>query len=333
MKINTQDFLECFRYENRNYNVYADSTDALLKSRNRDLKTCNEQLKIISNSIEESTQFINLNPDTDTSFLKLEVKGLKEHRDIWEELKELRIKKFLSPSYIIAYITFPGIIFHEFSHWLACKCVGAKVFSIVLFSDSIDFIDNMREGYDKDTAKAIDVYGYVSHRKVNGYSKNFLLGFSPFIFGTFASIVIFTVFLFISTNVLWIDLLLGWLGLSIAYNAFPSIGSDDKGINNAIIHDPKVHVPSFTRYFALLSTPIVVFMAILINKFKFQYKRCNLYQILYPIFLFLIVELYKMWSLNFISSLSIAIMLFTYYSIQKFKGVFTDMRNEYFAKS
>ncbi len=69
--------------------------------------------------------------------------------------------------------------------------------------------------------------------------------------------------------------------------------------------------------------------------FRIEYKgyRYNLDQILYPIFLFIIVELYKIWSLNFILSLSITIILFTYYSIQKYKGIFTDMRNEYFAKS
>ncbi|VVB93630.1 Uncharacterised protein [uncultured archaeon] len=333
MKINTQDFVECFRHENRNHNVWADSNEVLLNSRNRDLKTCNEQLGLINYCIETSTQFINLDPNTDTSALKLQVETLKELRDSWKELKKLRIKKVLSPSYIMAYITKPGVIFHEISHWLACKCVGAKVVSKpLLFNDSIDYIDNMRMGYDKDTAKAIDVYGYVSHSKVNGYSKNFLIGFSPFIFGTLASIV---VFFFTPTNILWIDILLGWLGFSIAYNVFPSIGSDDKDFNNAIIHDPKVHVPSHTRYFALSSIPMITFMGKFMNTFTIEYNKCryNLYQILYPIFLFVIVELYKIWSLKFILSLSIAIILFMYYSIRKFKGIFTDMRNEYFSKS
>ncbi len=178
MKINTQDFLECFRHENRNHNVWADSKDALHETGNRDLKTCNEQLRIINHCIETSTQFINLDPNIDTSPLKLQLETLLELRDCWEELKELRIKKILSPSYVMAHITFPGVIFHEISHWIACKRVGAKVSKTVLFSDSIDYIDNMRMemGYNKDTAKAIDVYGYVSHSKVNSYSRNFLIG-------------------------------------------------------------------------------------------------------------------------------------------------------------
>lgn len=111
------------------------------------------------------------------------------------------------PGEVIAILTFPGIIIHEFAHKIFCQISGVPVYEVCYF----------RVG---------NPAGYVKHGAVYGYSQAFLIDVAPFIIN---SLLAFTIFLFaINIPENFINYVLYWLGISIAMHSFPSSGDADK---------------------------------------------------------------------------------------------------------
>lgn len=107
----------------------------------------------------------------------------------------------LHSGWLIAILTFPGIIVHEWAHKFFCNRARVPVYKTCYF----------RLG---------NPAGYVIHGPVNGYLKAFLIDVAPFIMNTSIAFVIFLVAantsLGITTYVLY------WLGISVAMHSFPS---------------------------------------------------------------------------------------------------------------
>ena len=108
--------------------------------------------------------------------------------------------------WLIAILTFPGIIVHEWAHKFFCNRAGVPVYKTCYF----------RLG---------NPAGYVIHGQVNSYGKAFLINIAPFIANTTIALIIFLVAVNISPGIA--AYFLYWLGISIAMHSFPSSGDAD----------------------------------------------------------------------------------------------------------
>lgn len=134
------------------------------------------------------------------------------------------------PGFIIAWITFPGVIVHEIAHQLFCKLYGIKVVKVCYF----------RFG---------NPAGYVMHGPAKKPWHSVMTSIGPFFINSIAGAIIgFPAVLRISWGSFDIlDLLLAWLGISIAMHAFPSTG-DAKNIWRTVKSDG---TPLGTKIFAI----------------------------------------------------------------------------------
>lgn len=112
------------------------------------------------------------------------------------------------PGFLIAILTFPGVIVHELAHQFFCRLMGVPVFKVCYFR-----IGNPA--------------GYVIHEPPPSAWASLLIGLGPFLINTIVGVLIafpavLTVFKLSSGDVL--DGFLIWLGVSIAMHAFPSTG-------------------------------------------------------------------------------------------------------------
>ena len=107
------------------------------------------------------------------------------------------------PGYIIALITFPGIIFHELGHEWFCKWTGVTVHEVCYFTF---------EGPG----------GYVIHERPEKFYQAFFITLGPFITGTLISLLIFILCKLAALVHPWLESSLLWLGISVAMHSFPS---------------------------------------------------------------------------------------------------------------
>jgi len=112
------------------------------------------------------------------------------------------------PGFLIAIVTFPGVIVHELGHFVFCKLFKLPVFDVCFF----------RVG---------NPSGYVIHGATKNAGQHMLITFGPFIVNTLLGAVIaapavIPVMQFDGGGLL--DYFLIWLGVSIAMHAFPSTG-------------------------------------------------------------------------------------------------------------
>lgn len=129
----------------------------------------------------------------------------------------------------IDFLTFPGIMVHEFAHKLFCDLAGIKVYKVRYF----------RFG---------NPAGYVIHAAAPGYPEAFLISIAPFLVNTFFALIAFIMATFVPPSQQIIALLLCWLGISIAMHSFPS-GQD---ADNLWQHSKKAWKRNF---WALLGFP------------------------------------------------------------------------------
>ena len=115
---------------------------------------------------------------------------------------------------ILSYITFPGVIVHEFAHAWACRQLGIRVIKICY----------LRIG---------NPLGYVLHERPVYAIQHIMVAVAPFFVSTFFALAISSMAsaLFASNALAeFHDLLMPsalWLGFSIALHAFPSSGDAD----------------------------------------------------------------------------------------------------------
>jgi len=103
--------------------------------------------------------------------------------------------------WLIALVTFPGIILHEWAHKFFCDRTHVPVHKICYF----------RLG---------NPAGYVIHDQVDNYGKAFLIATAPFLVNTVIAVILFFIAIIIPLGL--ITYLFCWLGISIAMHAFPS---------------------------------------------------------------------------------------------------------------
>jgi hypothetical protein len=140
------------------------------------------------------------------------------------------------PGFVIALLTFPGVIVHEAAHLLFCRITGLAVFDVKFF-------------------QLKNPSGYVIHEQTDDFYKTFLVSMGPFFVNTFLCIL-FCSAAFLPVWELKIDdylaYFLYWLGLSIGMHAFPS--------NHDLSHIWKL-APQYVKkgnLLAILSYPIVI---------------------------------------------------------------------------
>lgn len=143
---------------------------------------------------------------------------------------------FLIPGFIISIITFPGVIVHEFAHYLFCKIYRVAVFEVCFI-------------------RAGNPAGYVIHEPPRFAWQQVMIGIGPFFVNTILGALIgfpaaFAVYEFGSTNPM--HYLMLYLGITIAMHAFPSTG-DASTIWNALWGEKSIaSVP-----LKILATPLV----------------------------------------------------------------------------
>jgi len=111
------------------------------------------------------------------------------------------------PGWIIALLTFPGVIIHEFAHKIACDMTNVRVYRVCYFQ-----IGNPA--------------GYVEHEPPWKYSQAFTITVAPFLVNSIVAILIFALALKTPLNMeiygIKLRYILYWLGISIGMHAFPS---------------------------------------------------------------------------------------------------------------
>lgn len=108
------------------------------------------------------------------------------------------------------FLTFPGVMIHEWSHQIFCRIFGLNVIKVVYF-------------------KFGNPSGYVIHESPRTYLQSLGIAVGPIIFNSLISIMLsYAIYLTPSNS--W-RLILLWLSFSIAAHAFPS-GQDLKGASH-----------------------------------------------------------------------------------------------------
>lgn len=121
------------------------------------------------------------------------------------------------PWWFITILTFPGIIVHELSHELFCGLFGVRVHKVCYF----------RLG---------NPAGYVIHDPPEKGSHRIFISVGPFLLNSIAGALIAlpgTMAILHMHPWRRLDIILLWLGISIAMHAFPSTG-DAKGVWKAL---------------------------------------------------------------------------------------------------
>jgi hypothetical protein len=114
---------------------------------------------------------------------------------------------FFIPGIIISILTFPGVIIHEFGHYIFCKVRKVQVFDAKFFQLNLN------------------VSGYVIHKEPDDFLSVFLISIGPLIVNTILCLLVtlpaaIPYYLFGDRSIITYFYI--WLGLSIGMHAFPS---------------------------------------------------------------------------------------------------------------
>jgi hypothetical protein len=114
--------------------------------------------------------------------------------------------------WLIAILTFPGIILHEWAHKFFCDRTRVPVYKTCYF----------RLG---------NPTGYVIHGQVDNYGKAFLISTAPFLVNTIIAAIFFVIAVILPLGLA--AYILYWLGISIAMHSFPSSQDADNLWSNS----------------------------------------------------------------------------------------------------
>ncbi len=135
---------------------------------------------------------------------------------------------------LIAIVTFPGVILHEWAHKFFCELTGLQVYEVKYFQFR-------------------NPTGYVKHSLPAYYRQTFLVTIAPFLVNSIFAIFMFVLYyLFKGGN---LSFLFAWLGFSFGMNAFPSKGD----ANNLWNHSKEIWRESPV---AILGFPVALFIKI-----------------------------------------------------------------------
>lgn len=119
------------------------------------------------------------------------------------------------PGFLIGWVTFPGVVIHEYAHKKACEWRNISVHEVNYFS--------------------LDGGGYVKHRSPRRFEDTLAISAAPFAVNTVFAFALYllTFALFGGSTVLgansaaiteYLALGSGWLAVSIGWHAIPSFG-------------------------------------------------------------------------------------------------------------
>lgn len=120
------------------------------------------------------------------------------------------------PGFLISWVTFPGVVVHEFAHEKACEWRGIRVHDVNYFS--------------------LSGGGHVTHSEPRTFSDTLAISAAPFVVNTVLSFALYVVafLLYEGTGVVsgiapagysnQVALGTGWVALSIGWHAIPSFG-------------------------------------------------------------------------------------------------------------
>jgi predicted small integral membrane protein len=146
----------------------------------------------------------------------------------------------LIPGFLIAIVTFPGVIVHELAHVFFCRWAGVPILEVKYF-------------------QLANPCGYVIHDPIDKPFANFMISVGPFIINTIVGlIIIFPGALVYQAFGLSADparlipqIISLWLGLSVLAHAFPSTG-DAKAMAVSILKNEDVNI-----FVKILVAPVV----------------------------------------------------------------------------
>jgi hypothetical protein len=157
--------------------------------------------------------------------------------------------------WLIAIVTFPGIIIHEWAHKFSCDIAHVPVHKTCYF----------RLG---------NPAGYVVHGPVHNYGQAVLITTAPFTVNTFIAVIAFLAAVNITDTVTCS--ILYWFGIAVAMHSFPS--REDAG-----------NLWHYTRS-ALKRNPLVLFMLPLVGIIKLAgLLKAVWFDLLYSVALLLLI--------------------------------------------
>lgn len=125
---------------------------------------------------------------------------------------------FLIPGFLVAILTFPGVIIHEAAHRVFCDICGVPVYEVCYF----------RLG---------NPSGYVIYGRTDRLRANFLIAMGPLVVNSILCAVIsfsaITAFAIGASETPIVFVVLLWLGIAIGMHAFPS-AQDVKNFSEAV---------------------------------------------------------------------------------------------------
>jgi len=141
---------------------------------------------------------------------------------------------------IVTWVTFPGVILHEWAHKFFCDRAGVPVYEVKYFSFG-------------------NPAGYVRHGEINRYRDLFLITTAPFLINSLFAIGMFAIRALNLNS--YLNIVLLWLGISFALHAFPSYADAKQlGVRSNRIWEQ--------HPIALIGFPVVI-VIVLANLLKF----------------------------------------------------------------
>lgn len=136
--------------------------------------------------------------------------------------------QFFIPGEIIALLTFPGVILHEWSHKKFCELFKVKVLEVCYL-------------------RAKNPVGYVLHEQPTKFIQTFFIDIGPFLINSICSLLIFLIARMFEGYLFYF---LMWLGISVGMHSFPSTGDAE------ILWNESKRQFSMKNYWSLFGFPI-----------------------------------------------------------------------------
>jgi len=149
---------------------------------------------------------------------------------------------------ILATLTFPGIIVHEWAHKTMCNLFNIRVYKVNYLS--------LRG----------NVNGYVLHDNPENYFQAFLISTGPLFLNSLMTIIFTLIAINFYSENTFVFLLLLWISFSIGLHSFPSNGDADSLLSYSKSCLKKWYNP--LNLLHLLTFPIALFIFI-VNKLKY----------------------------------------------------------------
>jgi len=183
------------------------------------------------------------------------------------------------PKISFHWVFFPGMIFHELSHYAACVFLGVKVRKVKLF------------GVEE---------AFVVHDMPNAW-KSVIIALAPFLLGTFFALIFiaFGFSLFALLNPF--GLIFIWFALALIFYSFPSMHDSKNAFDSvAGFYSRKILRGNiFKRLFWLITLPFVFIPLILVLGVMLAFNYSSKLRLLWMI-LILIFSLYPPYSERFL---------------------------------